>query len=41
MLPKKSKAVLESNGPVPRQDEFGSDQPTMANVYRMMNERFD
>ena len=29
------------NGPVPQQDEFGSDQPTLADVYRMMEELFD
>ena len=41
MLRKKSKAVPEGNGPVPHQDEFRSDQPTMADLYRMVNERFD
>ena len=29
-----SKAVPEGNGPVPQQEEFGSDQPTLADVYR-------
>ena len=26
-----SKAVLEGNGPVPQQEEFGPDHPTLAN----------
>ena len=30
-----SKAVLEDNGPVPQQEEFGSDKPTLAGVYRL------
>ena len=38
---KESKAVPEDNGPVPQQEEFGSGQPTLADVYRMMKERFD
>ena len=41
MPPKESKAVPESNGPVPQQEQFGSGQPTLAGVYRMMNELFD
>ena len=36
-----SEALSESNGPVPQQEEFGSDQPTLAVVYRMMKELFD
>ena len=36
-----SKAVPEGNGSVPQQEEFGSDQPTLANVYRLFEERFD
>ena len=36
-----SKAVLEGNSPVPQQEEFGSDPPTLANVYRMIEELFD
>ena len=36
-----SEAVPEGNGPVPQQDEFESDQPTLADVYRMMEELFD
>ena len=38
---KEGKAVPEGNGPVPQQKEFGSDQPTLADVYRMMEELFD
>ena len=38
---KESKAVLEGNGPVPQQEEFGSGEPTLADVYRMFKERFD
>ena len=38
---KKGKAVPEGNGPVPHRDEFGSDQPTTADLYRMIIERFD
>ena len=33
---KEDKAVPESNGPVPQQEEFGSGQPTLADVYRMV-----
>ena len=41
-MPRKwSKGVPESNGSVPHHDEFGSDQPTMADLYRMSKERFD
>ena len=35
-----SKAVPEGNGPVPQQEEFGSDQPTLVDVYRLFEERF-
>ena len=38
---KESKAGPEGNGPVPQQEEFGSGEPTMADVYRMFKERFD
>ena len=41
MLRKESEAVCEGNGPVPQQEEFGSGQPTLADVYRMMEELFD
>ena len=36
-----SKIVPEGNGPVPQQEEFGSDQPALADVYRLFKERFD
>ena len=42
MLRKESNAVPEGNdGSVPQQEEFGSSQPTLADVYRMFKERFD
>ena len=41
MLRKDSEAVPEGNGPVPRQEEFESDQPTLADVYRLFEESFD
>ena len=41
ILRKKSKAVPESIIPVPQQEEFGSDQPTLADVYRMIEKLFD
>ena len=36
-----SKAVPEGNGPVLQQEEFGSDQPTLADVYRHFEVRFE
>ena len=38
---KESKAVAEGNGPIPQQEEFGSGEPTLADVYRMFKERFN
>ena len=38
---KESEAVPEGNGPVPQQEEFGSDEPTLEDVYRLFEERFD
>ena len=38
---KESEAVPEGNCPVPQQEEFGSGQPTLADVYRMVKKRFD
>ena len=38
---KESEAVPESNGPDPQQQELGSDEPTLADAYRMIKERFD
>ena len=32
---KESEAVLEGNGPVPRQEELEPDQPTLADLYRL------
>ena len=41
-MPRKwSKAVHKGNGPVPQQEEFESDQPTLADVYRLFEESFD
>ena len=36
-----SKPVVEGNSPAPPQEEFGSDQPTLADIYRMIEELFD
>ena len=36
-----SKTVPEGNGPVPQQQELGSGQPTLADVYQMVKELFD
>ena len=41
MLRKASEAVPEGNGPILQQEEFGSGQPTMEDVYRMIKEAFD
>ena len=38
---KESDAVSEGNGPVPEQEEFGSGEPTLVDVYRLFEERFD
>ena len=38
---KESNAVLGGNGPVPQQEELGSGPPTLADVFRMMEELFD
>ena len=38
---KESEAVPEGNGPVPQQEKFGSGEPTLADVYRRFEERFD
>ena len=35
---KEGKAVPEGNGPVPQHDEFGPDQPTLADIYRLFEE---
>ena len=36
-----SKAVPEGNGPVPQHDEFGPDQLTLTDMYRLFEERFN
>ena len=36
-----SKAIPEGNGPVPQREKFGSDQPTLADVYRIIEELSD
>ena len=41
MLRKESEAVPEGNCPVPQQEEFGSGEPTLADVYRIFEEIFD
>ena len=38
---KESEAVPEGNGSIYQQETLGSGQPTLANVYRMMEELFD
>ena len=38
---KESEAVPEGNGPVLQQEEFGSGEPTLEDVYRLFGERFD
>ena len=37
----RSKAVPEGKSPFPHHDEFGSGEPTMTELYRMLEERFD
>ena len=38
---RKSEAVPEGNGPVPQQEQFGFGEPTLADVYRRFEERFN
>ena len=38
---KESEAVPEGNGPIPQQEEFGSGEPTLADIHRICEERFD
>ena len=40
MLRKASKAVPDGSCPIPQQEEFGSDEPTLAGIYRLCKERF-
>ena len=37
---KESEAVPEGNGPAPQQEEFRSGEPTLADIYRLFEERF-
>ena len=41
MLRMENKAVPEGNDPVPQQEEFGSGEITLADFYRLFEERFD
>ena len=41
MLRNWRKAVREGNGPVPQQEDFGSGQPTLADVYHVYEEMFE
>ena len=41
MQRKESGAVPEGNGPVPQQEEFESGEPTLAELCRLVEERFD
>ena len=36
-----NKAIPEGNGSAPQQEEYGSGKPTLANLYRLFEERFD
>ena len=36
-----SKAFPEGNGPAPQQEQFGSDQLTLGDVYRLFEVSFD
>ena len=38
---KESEAVPEGNSPVPQQEEFGSGQPTLVDVYQKIEEVWD
>ena len=41
-MPRKDcEAVSEGNGPVPQQEEFGSGESTLVDVYRLFEEGFD
>ena len=41
MPPEESEAVFEENFPVPQQEEFGYNQSTLADVYRLSEESVD
>ena len=38
---KESEPVPEGNGPVPQEEEFESGEPTLADLFRLFDERFD
>ena len=38
---KQSEAVPKGDGPIPQQKEFGSGEPTLADIYRLCEGRFD
>ena len=38
---KQGKAVPEGNGLIPHHDEFGSDEPTMVDLCRVLKKNFD
>ena len=41
-MPRKDcEAVPESNFPIPQQEKSGSGEPTLADIYRLCEERFD
>ena len=41
-MPRKDcEAVPEGNCPIPQQEEFGSGEPTLADIYRFCEEKFD
>ena len=41
-MPRKGSGVVPvGNGPVPKQEEFGSSQPTLADVYRLAEQLFE
>ena len=41
-MPRKDcEAVPEGNCPIPQQEEVGSGEPTLADIYRLCEERFD
>ena len=41
MLRKASEAVSEGSGPIPKQEEFGSGQPTLADAFQEMREKLE
>ena len=38
---KQSKTVPEGNGPIPHHDQFVTDESTMADIHRLLEEIFD